>query len=294
MKPWKGVFVAIVTPFKKGVVDHPALKTLVNHLLEGGVRGFIPCGTTGEGSALSEDEFISVVETILSQTRGKAMVLPGTGTNSTQKTKERTQLAKKLGTDGAMVISPYYVKPTQEGLIRHFSEVVETVDFPIMIYNAPLRTAVNILPETIEKLSTDPRIAAWKECAPYPQVAEIIRRVGQRIAVFTGDDDSYLPTLVLGGAGVVSVAGNIVPETLAEIWQAVEQADIEEARRKFLSLLPLIQLLFIESNPIPVKAAAAYLGWIEDEIRTPLSSLSEPNRKKLFAEVDRLSLRRKK
>ncbi|HLG20310.1 MAG TPA: 4-hydroxy-tetrahydrodipicolinate synthase [Bdellovibrionota bacterium] len=291
MMNWQGVWVAIVTPFRKGSVDVPALQALVKGLLDAGVQGICPCGTTGEGATLTDSEFTQVVEAVMAQSNGKACVVPGTGTADTEKTIARTKLAKKLGTEGALVVTPYYVKPTQDGLIRHYSRIAESADFPMMLYNVPGRTAVNMLPSTVEKLSVDSRIAAVKECAPLNQAADLIRRVGERVAVFTGEDGVFLPFLVLGGRGTVSVVANVVPERWVEIYLCVQKGDWVKARTTFLSLGPFIETLFIESNPIPVKAALEMLGWIDGELRSPLAPISEPNRKRLKEELSKLGLR---
>lgn len=287
---WQGVWVALVTPFKKDQVDVLCIERLTTRLIESGVSGICPCGTTGEGSSLTEAEFAKVVQAVLKTVDGKVPVVPGTGTNNTQKTIERTLQAKELGVQGALVVTPYYVKPTQEGLRRHYTAISEKVDLPLMLYNVPGRTAVNLLPETVEKLTQEANVGAMKECAPLSQVAELIQRVGSKISVFSGEDGVFLPFLSLGGKGMVSVLGNVAPKEWVQIYEDIQQDKMAHAQKNFLKLRALTEILFVESNPIPVKAVLYVMGLIEPEIRSPLSWVSEKNLIKIKNELHALGL----
>ncbi len=270
---WKGIFVATVTPFKNGEVDVDAFVRHLDRLLEANVHGICPAGTTGEGSTLSDREFALVVETALRRTEGKIPVVVGTGANDTVRTVDRTRLAKTLGADGALVVTPYYVKPTQEGLIRHYETLVKEVDLPMMMYNVPGRTAVNMLPETVEKLSRHQNIVALKECASLNQVGEVLRNVEGRLSVFSGEDGVMFPFLAMGGTGVVSVLANVTPELCVALYRDVMEKNLGQAKETYERLLGLTSWLFCQSNPIPVKAALAHLGIMENEVRSPLSEL---------------------
>ncbi len=281
---WQGVWIALPTPFSKGEVDYPAIEKLIDRLLKAGIHGISPCGTTGEGTALTEKEFSSIVSTVIKKVNGKIPVVPGTGSNNTEHTIERTKLAKSLGATGALIVTPYYVKPTQEGMVRHYSEVAK-VGLPIMLYNVPGRTAVNLLPETVEKLMSYAEIKGVKECAPLPQVEELISRVGKKIAVFSGEDPTFVPFMSLGGVGIVSVTGNVVPEKFVSIFNHFKSSKLEEAKKEFAKLKTLIEVLFMESNPIPLKCALSLLKLCNDEVRLPLSIASEKTRARVEKEL---------
>ncbi len=274
---WGGVWVALVTPFRLKKVDVSALEKLVIRLMEANVNGIVPCATTGEGSALTDEEFSQVIQTVLKCVNEKIPVVPGTGSNNTEHTIHRTKLAKKLGAQGALVVTPYYVKPPQEGLCKHYERIVEETDFSLMLYNVPGRTAVNMLPETVEKLSKDSRICAIKECASLPQVSELILRVGKKMSVLSGEDAVFLPFLSLGGHGIVSVVANLIPIEWVYLYEQFVKGNLNGAQQTFLKFASLVEVLFVESNPIPLKAAMARIGLIEEEVRLPLSNLSENN-----------------
>ncbi|MFH1017593.1 MAG: 4-hydroxy-tetrahydrodipicolinate synthase [Pseudomonadota bacterium] len=277
-KDWNGVWVANVTPMAGEGLDLPALRKLLSKLIGSGVNGLCPAGTTGEGVTLSDEEFSCVVTAALEETRGKLPVVPGTGSNDTKKSIERTRLAKSLGATAALVVTPYYVKPTHAGLIRHYSSISEKVDLPLMLYNVPGRTGVNMMPETVAEVVAKANVVAIKECAPLPQVAHLKRLVGERISIFSGEDSTFLPFLALGGDGVVSVAANLIPKEFVKIYADFRAGRLKEAQKAFVLFMPLIDGLFSESNPIPIKAALAMRGEIGPDIRSPLAPLSEKNR----------------
>ncbi|MFH1262374.1 MAG: 4-hydroxy-tetrahydrodipicolinate synthase [Pseudomonadota bacterium] len=287
---WKGVWVAIVTPFGNGKVDNEALERLTDRLLADGVHGLVPCGTTGEGSSLTDAEFTTVVETVLGRVKGKIPIVPGTGSNNTEKTIERTILAKQAGAQGALVVTPYYVRPTQDGLRRHYGAVSAKVDLPLLLYNVPSRTAVNLLPETVEKLLGEAQVGGIKDCAPLPQISELIGRVGEKISVLSGEDGVFLPFLSIGGRGIISVVANILPKNFVEIYEAFERRDLDRARTEFQKVGRLIETLFIEPNPVPLKAALALMGLCRGDLRCPLTDISEKNHHALKAVLASMNL----
>jgi 4-hydroxy-tetrahydrodipicolinate synthase len=289
-KVWQGVWVAVVTPFRGGDVDISALERLTDRLLKAGVSGIVPCGTTGEGGSLDDADFSRVVETVLARVQRRVPVVPGTGSNNTERTVARTSLARKLGADGALVVTPYYVRPTQEGLRRHFQTVSDQADLPLLLYNVPSRTAVNLLPETVERIVGESNVGGIKDCAPLPQIAELIGRVGGKISVLSGEDGVFLPFLSIGGDGIVSVVANVVPEAWVDLFRAHSEKDPERAQAGFLKHARLTELLFVEPNPLPVKAALEMLGLIGDEFRLPLVPLSGKHRPALRAELASLGM----
>jgi len=284
---FEGLSVAIVTPMKEGRVDSGALDRLVDHLLQGGVEGFLPCGTTGEGATLTPEERRQVISRVVQRTRGRAWVCPGTGSNDTATTIENTRLARELGADGALVVTPYYNKPTQEGLSAHFEAVARAVDLPLIVYNVPSRTSVNLLPETVAQLAPLPQIVAVKEAAgSLDQVTELCR--GTDLCILSGDDSLTLPMLSVGARGVISVLGHLQPGAIRRMIAAHPAGKHEEARRLHQELYPLTKALFVETNPAPVKFALARLGLIHDELRLPLVPLSAKHAPRVEAELDRI------
>lgn len=279
---FKGSIVAVVTPFKNGRVDERALGELIKWHISEGTHGIVPCGTTGESSTLDYEEHYRVIEITISAAKGKVPVIAGTGANSTDETIMITKKAKEMGADGALLVTPYYNKPTQEGLYRHYKKVAETVDIPIVPYNVPGRTGVNLLPATVARLAEIKNIVAIKEATgDMKQVSEVIRLCGDRISVLSGDDFTTLTLMALGGKGVISVVANVVPRDVSSMCNAWEKGNIEEARRLHFKLEPLNQAMFIETNPIPVKTALSMMGRIQEEFRLPLCPMSEANREKL-------------
>jgi 4-hydroxy-tetrahydrodipicolinate synthase len=277
-----GSIVAIVTPFKTGAVDEESLRELVEFQIANGTDGIVPCGTTGEASTLDYEEHYRVIEIVVSQVNKRVPVIAGTGSNSTKEAIELTEQAKKIGADGALLVTPYYVKPTQEGLYRHYRAVAEAVALPQVLYNVPGRTSVNLLPETVARLADIPNIVAIKEATgSLQQASEILALCGDKIDVLSGDDFITFPMMACGGKGVISVLANIMPKEVAAMIDAFNAGNMEEARKWHLKLLRISNAMFIETNPVPVKTAVAMMGKASDEVRLPLAPLSEANRAKL-------------
>lgn len=282
---FKGSMVAIVTPFKKGKVDEKALEKLIEWHIEEGTHAIVPCGTTGEASTLDYEEHYRVIEITVKVVNKRIPVIAGTGSNSTEEAIMIARKAEKLGADGSLSVTPYYNKPTQEGLYRHFKEIADKTGLPMILYNVPGRTSVNMLPQTVARLAEHPRIVGIKEATgDMKQVSEIIRLCGADFAVISGDDFTNLPLLALGGKGFISVTANICPKDMAELFNSWEKGDITRAREIHYKLEPINKAMFIETNPIPVKTALAMMGKIKEELRLPLCEMSEANKQKL-AEV---------
>lgn len=273
---FEGTYVAMVTEFKDGRVDPDRVRALAERLIAGGVSGLVPAGCTGEAATLSVDERIEVIKAVLAA-RGdnkSVKVVPGTGTNITTSSIELTKMAADLGVDGAMLITPYYNKPTQGGLIKHYEAVANSVNIPIVLYNVPGRTGVNMLPDTVHELASIDNVVAVKEASgSLDQVSRIARST--KITVLSGDDSLTLPMMAIGARGVVSVAGNVAPGDMSDMVNSFLAGDAEEARRIHLRLLPLFHVLFIETNPGPVKAALKLMGMGSGELRLPLVPISD-------------------
>ncbi|MCX7918902.1 MAG: 4-hydroxy-tetrahydrodipicolinate synthase [bacterium] len=281
-KKFYGSLVAIVTPFKNGLIDEQALTDLIEWHIANGTDGIVPCGTTGESATLSHEEHERVIEITVQTVRGRIPVIAGSGSNSTKEAIRLTKFAEKAGADAALLISPYYNKPTQEGLYQHFKAVSEAVDIPLFLYNIPGRTAVNILPDTMARLAELKNIIGVKEATgDMKQVAETIAVCPKDFMILSGDDFTTLPLLALGGHGVISVVANVVPKETAAMCTAWFDGNINEARRLHYYLLPLTQAMFLETNPIPVKTALAVMGKIDSELRLPLYQMSNKNLDKL-------------
>ena len=288
-----GSMVALVTPFRSGKVDEAALKRLVEFHLEQGTSALVPCGSTGESATLSHEEHDRVVELVVQAARGRVPVIAGTGSNNTQEAVRLTQHAKRAGADAALVISPYYNKPTQRGLYLHYKAIAESVDLPLIPYNIASRTGVNIEPETVAQLVTDcPSIVAIKESSGnLEQMSRILQLTGRKITLLSGDDSLILPVLAIGGTGVISVVANLVPNDVAAMVAAFEHGKRAEALRWHDRLLPLIRAMFYETNPIPVKTAMGLLGMIDPELRLPLCAMNEGNIERLRRAMDAYGLR---
>ena len=285
---FQGSFVALITPFRAGSIDEPALRKLVEFQIENGTHGLIPCGTTGEAPTLSPAEWERVINVVIEQAAGRVPVLVGTGTNDTQATINRTQRACELGADGALVVTPYYNRPTQEGLYQHFAAIATAVDLPLMLYNVPGRTGVNLLPETVVRLSRIASIVALKEASgSVDQVSQIVPRVGSDLTVLSGDDGLALPMMSVGARGVVSVVANIAPRQVAALAEAMLAGDLAEALVLHDQLADLTRALFIESNPVPVKTAASWLGLCIAELRLPLVPLATASERQLRSVCER-------
>ncbi len=268
---FEGIYVAIPTPFKEGKVDQEALRKHIQFLIENGVDGIVPCGTTGESATLSYEEHEEVIAITIEEAKGKVKVIAGTGSNSTSEAIMLTEFAYKAGADGALLITPYYNKPNQEGLYLHFKAVAEAVPIPIVLYNVPSRTGVNMLPETVARLAEIDNIVAIKEATGSTNVAtEIVNLCGDKIEVLSGDDLTFFPLLTVGAKGVISVTANVVPERVVKMYREFLNGNWKEASRIHRELYNLSKVLFIDTNPIPVKTALSMMGMMEKEFRLPL------------------------
>ncbi len=289
---FNGSCVALVTPFRNGSVDYETLKKLVNWHIEQGTDCIVPCGCTGEAATLNHEEHRKVIKTVLKEVAGKIKVMPGTGSNSTWEAIELTEYAKKAGADGALIITPYYNKPTQEGLYRHYKKIAESVDIPICLYNVPSRTGVNMLPETVERLSRIKNIVAIKEAAgKIAQCAEIIRLCGENITLLSGDDSLTYSMMALGGKGVISVLANVVPDAVHHMTDSFLNGEREKALEIHYKWMTLMDVLFIETNPGPVKEALGMMGKIKPELRLPLVNLKSSSRESLKKVMQNLGLK---
>jgi 4-hydroxy-tetrahydrodipicolinate synthase len=285
---FEGSIVALVTPFKDDAVDYEKLAELVEFHVEKGTNAILPCGTTGESPTLSHEEHNKVVESVVKRVNGRVPVIAGAGSNSTREALSLTQHAKEVGADAVLSITPYYNKPTQRGMIEHFTRIATEVDIPIVLYNVPGRTGVNLLPETVAELSRVKNIVAVKEASGnMSQICDIISRCD--ITVLSGDDSMTFPLLAAGGRGVISVAANIIPTEMAELVGSFK-ADIDHSRELHYKYWPLFKDLFIETNPIPVKTAMDMMGLLEFEVRLPLCEMSEAHKQTLRSTLSHCGL----
>ncbi|HEU19691.1 MAG TPA: 4-hydroxy-tetrahydrodipicolinate synthase [Deltaproteobacteria bacterium] len=279
---FRGAIVAIVTPFKNGEVDEERYRELIEFQLENGTDGIVPCGTTGESATLSHEEHDRVIEIAIDHVKKRVPVIAGTGSNSTREAIRLTKHAYEVGADGALMVTPYYNRPTQEGLYQHYKKVAEEVPIPIIPYNVPSRTGTNILPETIGRLSKISNIVGIKEATgDLKQVSKVIEACGEDFSVLSGDDFTVLPLLAVGGKGVISVISNVAPSDMAGLIDAYNAGDIAKARAFHYKMFPLMEALFFETNPIPSKAALYLMGKIEYEVRQPLWKMSDANFERL-------------
>ncbi len=277
-----GCYTALITPFRDGQIDEPALRGLVERQIAGGVSGLVPCGTTGEAPTLTANEWDRVVATVVETVAGRVPVVAGTGSNSTAATIERTRRARTLGADGALVVTPYYNRPTQEGLYQHFTAIAAAVDLPFVLYNVPGRTGVNLLPETVVRLAEIPGIVGIKEASgSLDQASQIVNEASKEFVVLSGDDSLTLPIAGVGGRGVISVVSNIAPEAVSALTTACLAEDFTRGREIHLALVDLCRAMFVETSPVPVKAAAALLGYCTPEVRLPLAPLSDAARRRV-------------
>lgn len=280
----KGVLTALVTPFtKEGDLAEERLRELVDFQIEEGISGLVPMGTTGESPTLTHDEHNKVVELVVEQARGRVPIMAGTGSNSTSEAIKMTKFAKECGADASLQITPYYNKPSQEGLYRHFAAIADAVDIPIVVYNIKSRTGINVENDTMLRLAKIDNIVGVKEASgDIEQIMNLIMRKPGDFAVLSGDDSMGVPMITLGGSGIVSVAGNIIPAEMEEMTTAALDGDIEKARMMHYRYLPLFKSLFIETNPIPVKLALSLMGKIEESYRLPIYNMGDENREKLI------------
>jgi len=268
----EGSFVALITPFKNGKeVDYEAIENLLKFQIENGTNGIVPCGTTGEAATLTEEERKRIIEKTIEVVNRRALVFPGTGTNSTATTIKLTKMAKEIGADGVLIVCPYYNKPTQEGIYEHYKEVAMAVDIPIIVYNIPSRTGVNISPDTIKRLSEIKNIVGIKEASgSISQACEIISRCGEQFSVLSGEDALTLPLISVGGKGAISATSNVAPKEMAEMIKSALNGDYKRAKEIHYTLLPLFKALFLETNPIPVKTMLKFMGFCDGSLRLPL------------------------
>ncbi len=267
-----GVMTALVTPFRNGSIDEEAFRAHLERQIEAGVDGVVPAGSTGEAATLSVTEHKEVIRIAVEQVNGRVPVIAGTGSNNTAESIELTKAAKALGADASLLISPYYVKPTQEGIYQHYKAIADAVHIPQILYNVPGRTASNIAPETVARLSHTSNIVAIKDAtADMAQLTRTMMACDNRILFYSGDDASVLPFMTLGGSGVISVVSNIAPKTMKAMVDAVVTKDFETAKFMHFALQHLTDAMFVESNPIPVKKACELLGWMGGDLRLPLT-----------------------
>jgi len=281
---FSGSMVALVTPFKNGQVDWPSLEALVEFHLQNGTNGIVPCGTTGESATLSHAEHDEVIRTVIKAVNKRVPVIAGTGSNSTDEAVRLTQEAERSGADGALMISPYYNRPTQEGIYQHYKKVASSVGIPLIVYNIPGRTGSKIEPETLARLAEITNVAGVKEATgSVDQAIDVIRLCGDRLAVYSGEDSLIYSLMSLGGKGVISTVANVAPKQTAQLAAACLAGKWDEARAMQFQLIPLIHSLFIETNPIPVKTALALMGKCGGDLRLPMTPLAEDNLHRLKA-----------
>ena len=280
---FQGAMAALITPFSQGAVDEEKLREIIEHQIESHTAALLACGTTGESPTLSHDEHKRVVEITVEQAAGRVPVWAGAGSNCTAEAIELTRHAKKVGAEVALHVTPYYNKPTQEGIYQHFKAIAEAVPFPLAPYNIAGRTGVNITAQTMARLAGIPEVVAVKEASgDLAQMAQIMELCGDRISLYSGDDALILPVLSIGGKGVISVASNVAPRMVADITDAWFDGDRDLAKGRFLGLMPLFRAIFLETNPIPIKEAMAMAGLLGSaEMRLPLCPMSQDNRQKL-------------
>ena len=280
---FQGAFTALVTPFRNGAVDEERYRAFIEWQIEQGINGLVPCGTTGESATLTHQEHKDVIRICVEQVKGRVPVLAGAGSNNTREAVELTRYAKQSGADGALLITPYYNKPTQEGLYQHFKAIAAEVPMPFIVYNVPSRTGTNLCPETLARMKRDiPEVIGIKEATGnLIQVSEIIEYCGPDFQVLSGDDFTVLPLLAVGGCGVISVSSNVVPAKMAELCRAFFEGDLATARRVHYELASINRAMFLETNPIPVKTALSMMGKMELELRLPMVPLQPANQSRL-------------
>ncbi|MBF0110602.1 MAG: 4-hydroxy-tetrahydrodipicolinate synthase [Magnetococcales bacterium] len=288
---FKGVYTALITPFRNDVVDWEALERLLEDQVASGIAGVVPCGTTGESATLTHEEHRGVIRFCVEKIRKRCQVIAGTGSNATRESIDLTRFARDAGADGALLITPYYNKPGQEGLWRHYTAIAAAIDLPLILYNVPGRTAVDMSADTVARLSRVQGIVAIKEATGNMERAAVLHQCcGPDFSLISGDDATFLPFLAVGGQGVISVTANIAPRRVNGVWNAWQQGDPVLARQRHEKLLDLNRYLFLETNPIPIKAAAAMLGWCSGEMRLPLTELAADHRRRLRDTLETLGM----
>ena len=288
---FKGALTALVTPFRDGAVDAPALRELIERQIQSGIDGRVPGGSTGESATLTHAEHDAVVKLTIEQARRRVPVIAGTGSNSTAEAIRLTVAAAEMGADGALLLSPYYNKPTQDGIYRHYKTIAATVDIPILLYNIPGRTASNITPETIARLAEIKNIVGIKEATgSMDQASDILKLAGDNITILSGDDSLTVPLIALGAKGVISTSSNAVPREMHDLADAALKGDFAKAREIHFRLLPLMRALFVETNPIPIKQALAYMGKCANELRMPLVPMTAGPAERLRVAMKELRL----
>jgi 4-hydroxy-tetrahydrodipicolinate synthase len=288
---FSGALTAIITPFRDGAVDERALRDFIEWQIGEGIDGVVPCGSTGESSTLTHAEHETVIKITIEQVNKRVPVIAGTGSNATAEAIRLTRAAQEMGADGALLISPYYNKPTQEGIFRHYKTIAQAADLPLLVYNIPGRTGSNVLPETFARLAEIKNIIGVKEASgSMDQVSDIIRLCGDRLAILSGDDALTLPIMALGGKGVIATIGNVMPRDIHNLASAAAAGNFEFAREVHYKMLPLMRTLFVETNPIPVKQAAAFMGKCANELRMPLTPMTAPAAEKLHLVMKELHL----
>lgn len=290
---FSGSMTALITPFTNGEIDAEAIERLVDFQIANGTSALVPCGSTGESATLTHQEHLDIVRLVVKFTRGRVPVIAGSGSNSTAEAIALTKGVKEAGAAAALLISPYYNKPTQEGIYRHYRAIAEQTGFPLIVYNIPARTASKIDATTIARLAEIENIVGLKEATgSLDEVQEVIRLCGDRLEVYSGDDSLTLPIMAVGGAGVISVTANLLPRQSAAMTAAALAGNWAEARNLHYALLPMTRALFLETNPVPIKAAMAMLGYCRDELRAPLLVMSDEPRTKLKAALHQYGLLR--
>lgn len=289
---FQGSIVALVTPFKQGELDEKALRDLVEFHIAEGTNAIVPCGTTGESATLSHEEHCRVIEIVIDQAKKRLPVIAGAGSNSTKEAVFLTEHAKKSGADAVLSITPYYNKPTQAGLYQHFKTIAEQVDIPIVLYNVPGRTGVNMLPDTVIELSKIKNIVGVKEASgSLDQAGAILQHTDDSFDVISGEDSLTFPMMAMGAKGVISVTANVAPKKMAQMCKAVLENNMIEARKLHYELIDLSKAVFYETNPIPAKKAVYLMGLIENEIRLPLVEMTKENTEKLKTVMKNLGIK---
>lgn len=283
---FEGMASAIITPLNEKGIDYELFAKLIEWQIAEGIDGLVVCGTTGEGSTLSDEEHKSAIEFMVKQVNGRVPVIAGTGSNDTAYAVELTKHASLMGVDGVLTVTPYYNKATQKGLIKSFTQIADASSVPVILYNVPSRTGVNIAPKTVLELSKHPNINAIKEASgDISQIAEIAHLCGDNINIYSGNDDQVVPILSLGGKGCISVLSNLLPKETSEMCRLFREGDVKAAAQLQLKYIPLINALFSEVNPIPVKAAMAKMGFCEDYLRLPLTPMEDATRENLYLQM---------